>query len=233
MGFIPQFNWILYIKEMKLSIIYQHGGRPYLESITRNFLIESLGEFKDYEWIELDCHKNNLTIGAGFNRLVEQVKTEYVMNVLDDFAFFPYKHGDKSGEWVNMAITILENRDDIGIINLRKEYDHKYNWTIKSHEEVKGIPFYIYEAFANRGWSFNPLIMKTKVLKKIIPLDEEDKTGNVAEATGWENWQKLGLEVAKLDIPYKGVAFNLGWNRSCYFGYKDRQEKIIRKYYGK
>lgn len=215
----------------KLTIMFQFGGRPYIERITRDFLKESLGKFKDYKWIELDC--KNLTIGAGFNRLAEKVNTPFAMNVLDDFGFFPYKHGDETGDWVNKAITILENRDDIGIINLRKEYDHKYDWKIKSHEKVKGIPFYIYKAFANRGWSFNPSIIKTEVLKKIIPLDEKDKSGNVAEAVGWENWQKLGLKVAKLDIPYKGVAFHLGWNRSCCFGYKQKQKRIIKEYYAK
>ena len=201
----------------KLSIIYQFGGRKYLEKISREFLKESLGEFKDYEWIELDC--TNLTIGTGYNRLVEQVETEYVMNVLDDFGFFPYKHGDKTGAWVNMAMTILDKRRDIGVINLRKEHDRKELDKIIGHEEVDGVPFYLIEAFNNRGWNINPSMMRTEDLKKIIPLDENDLSGNVAEATGWDNWKKLDLKVAKLDIPYKGVCFHLGWNRSRYFGY--------------
>jgi len=203
----------------KITIIYQFGGRPFLEAISREFLRESLGEFKDYEWIELDC--TNLNIGAGYNRLAEQVKTPFVMTVLDDFGFFPATLQDQTGNWIKDAITILEDRKDIGVIPLRKENDCVDLGKYGNKEVANGVSFYNYEPFYNRGWTINPCIMRTEVLKQIIPLDENDKTGNVAEQTGWDNWKKLRLKVAKLDVPYKGVCFHLGWNRSCYFGYKD------------
>jgi len=197
---------------MKLSVIFQFGQRPYLEKIARDFLKESLGDFP-YEWIELDC--SNLTIGAGFNRLAEQVKTEYVMNTLDDFGFFP------NGNWAEKAIKILESRKDIGLVNLRKEKDNEGPWSLDSREWAGDVPFFTYYAWAGRGFSFNPSIMRTETLRKIIPLEEKDPHGNVAEAVGWERWKKLGLDTAKLDIPYYGVCFHLGWNRSRARGYRE------------
>ena len=215
----------------KLTIIYQFGGRPYIERITRDFIKESLSDFIDYEWIELDC--SNLTIGKGYNELIKQVKTEYVMTVLDDYAFFPTPLKNPNGDWVSDAITILDKRRDIGLINLRKINDNEELGKNGSIEQVENTSFMNYEPFGNRGWSFNPSIMRTEVLKQIVPLDENDISGNIAEASGWGKWYKLGLKTAKLNIPYYGVCFHLGWHRSCCFNYKDKQQEIIKKYYGK
>ncbi len=208
----------------RLSVTFQYGGRPYIEKIARDFLKESLGDI-DYEWLELDCSR--LTIGAGYNRLAEQVKTDYVITVLDDFGFFP------NGDWVEKGIIILKNRSNIGRIHLRKENDYKELGTLGGREEVKGVHFYIYNAWDNRGWSINPSLMRTETLKKIIPLDEKDLSGNIAEKTGWDRWKDMRLSAVKLDIPYKGVCFHLGWNRSCYFGYKDKQKKVSKRFYEK
>jgi len=205
---------------MKLTILFQFAGRPYLEKIARDFLEDSLGKFKDYDWIELDC--SNLTIGAGYNRLVEQVKTEFVMTVLDDFGFFPATIGDESGQWVKDAITILDERRDIGVIQLRKENDCVELGKLGEIEKVKDTSFINYKPWDNRGWVINPIITRTEVLKQIVPLDELDTGGNVTETSGWDKWKKLGLKTAKLNVPYKGVCFHLGWHRSKVFGWKDK-----------
>lgn len=198
---------------MKLTVLFQYGQRKYLERICRDFLKESLGNYP-YEFIDLDC--SNLTIGTGFNRLVEQVKTEYVLYTMDDFAFFP------NGNWVEKAIRLLELKKDIGIITLRKERDNQSPYMIDSREIVENISYYIVKNWGDRDWHFSPFIMRTKDLKKIVPLDESDKDGNIAEMSGVENFKKLNLKDARLDIPYLGVCFHLGWNRSRVLGWKDK-----------
>jgi hypothetical protein len=54
-----------------------------------------------------------------------------------------------------------------------------------------------------------------------VPLDESETRKNGAEYSGIQNFKKLNLKVMKLDIPYKGVCFHLGWNRSRVLGYKE------------
>ena len=198
---------------MKLTVIFQFGCRPYIEKIARDFLKESLGEF-DYEFIDLNC--SNLTIGAGFNKLVEQVKTPYVLYTMDDFAFFP------NGNWVEKAIGILEKKEDINIIALRKEKDNESPWMIDCREIVDDISYYRIMRWGNRCFHFSPFLMRTEDLRKIVPLDETDIHGNIAEASGIEKAQKLNFKEAKLDIPYLGVCFHLGWMRSRVLGWKDR-----------
>ena len=197
----------------KLSVIFMYGGRPYLERICRDFLKESLGDYP-YKFIDLDC--SNLTIGAGFNRLVEQVKTEYVLYTMDDFAFFP------NGNWVEKAIRLLELKKDIGIITLRKERDNQGPYMTDRRVMIENISYYIVKHWGDRDWHFSPFIMRTADLKKVVPLNEKDPHGNIAEASGVENFKKVGLLDARLDIPYLGVCFHLGWNRSKARGYKEK-----------
>jgi len=213
-GELPEFDRVLYIKKMKLTIIFQFGKRKYLERIARDFLKESLGDYP-YEWIELDC--SGLTLAQGFNRLVEQVKTEYVLYAQDDFGFFP------NGNWVEKAIKILENRKDVGIIDLRKERDNETPWAIDKHEKIGNMSFYIIRSCADRRFNLTPFMMKTKDLKKIMPLDESETRKNGAEYSGIQNYrERVNLDLARLDIPYKGVCFHLGWNRSRALGYKEK-----------
>ena len=191
----------------KLTIIFQFGGRKYLEEIARDFLKESLGEFTDYEWIELDC--TNLTIGKGFNQLVSQVKTDFVLYAQDDFGFFP------NGNWVEKAINILENRKDIGIIDLRKENDGETPWMVSKRDYIGDQSFFVCQRWADRKFNLTPFMMRTEDLRNIIPLNKDDTTGNIAEADGYNKFPNLKL--ARLDITYLGVCFHLGWMRSRYF----------------
>lgn len=213
------------MNDKKLTIMYMYGGRPYLDRISRDFLMESLGDFSDYEWVELDCL--NLTMGAGFNRLVEKVNTEFVLYALDDFAFFP------NGNWVDQAIQILDERHDVGMIDLRKERDGERPWILIEREMAGNLFFYTFLPWDNRGFCLNPSMYRTETLKQIVPIKEDDLTGNISEADGWDKWKELGLKSARLDISYLGVCFHMGWRRSCFYGYKEQQQEIIKKYYGK
>lgn len=198
---------------MKLTVTFQFGKRPYMEKIARDFLKESLGDF-EYEFIDLDC--SNKTIGQGFNELIGQVKTEYVLHTLDDFGFFP------NGNWAEKAIRLLELRKDIGFITLRKEKDNESPWMIEEKGMVEDISYYIIHNWGDRNFSFGPFIMRTEDLKKILPVDEKDKHGNVAEDSARERFKRTGLKDARLDIPYLGSCFHLGWNRSRARGYEEK-----------
>lgn len=198
---------------MKLTIVSQLGKRNKLSWIFNRFLDESLGNFKDFKKKYRDC--SNETIGYGFNRLIEDINSEYVLWTPDDFGFFP------NGNWVEQAINILENRKDIGIIDLRKENDGETPWMIDKRDFIGNQSFFIVQRWADRRFNLTPFMMRTDDLKKLIPLNEDDKTGNIAEADGYNNWDKK-LLMARLDIPYKGVCFHLGWNRSRYFGWEDK-----------
>ena len=193
----------------KLTVLFQYGGRKYLEKICRDFLKESLGDYP-YEFIDLDC--SNLTIGAGFNRLIEQVKTEYLIWTPDDFAFFP------NGRWAEKAIKILEKRKDIGIIDLRKERDNEVPWGIIE----KNQDYLIIKRIGNRVFNLTPFMARTKDIKKIIPLDTSETRKNGAEYSGIMNFRRLNLKLARLNIKYLGVCFHLGWNRSRVLGCKDK-----------
>ena len=219
MELLSQCDGILHIEEeMRLTIVFQFGGRKYLERISRDFLKESLGAFKDYEWVELDC--SGMSIGEGFNRLASQVKTEYVLYAQDDFGFFP------NGDWVEKAIKILENRKDIGIIDLRKERDNETPWAIDSREWIDDMSFFTIYSWENRRFNLTPFIMRTEDLKKIVPLDESQTRKNGAEYSGIENYRAfVNLKLARLDILYMGVCFHLGWNRSRELGYEEKCPK--------
>jgi hypothetical protein len=165
-----------------ITVAFQFGGRPHLEKISRDFLSETL-KGNDITWEELDC--TNKTIGKGFNELIEKVKTKYVLWTPDDFAFF------SNGDWIGKSIRILENRPDIGFIDLRKERDGESPWSIDSREFIGNQSFYITHSWDNRGFNLTPFIMKTEDLKKLLPLDESDTTGNVAESSGYERYKKI------------------------------------------
>jgi len=198
----------------KLTILFQFGGRRYLEQICRDFLKESLEDYL-YEWIELDC--SGLTLAQGFNRLVEMVKTDYVIWTPDDFGFFP------NGSWAEKAVKILEERKDVGIIDLRKERDNETPWAIDRREKIGNMSFYIIRSCADRRFNLTPFMMRSKDLKKIVPLDESETRKNGAEYSGIQNYrERVNLDLARLDIPYKGVCFHLGWNRSRALGYKEK-----------
>jgi len=190
-----------------LTIIYQHGGREYIDAVCREFLFDSLYPYQ-CDYIYNDC--TNTTIGKGFNELVNQVKTKYVIWTPDDFVFFP------NGDWVNKAINILKNRPDVGFIDLRKEKDSESPWSIDSREFIGNQSFFITHSWDNRGFNLTPFMMRTEDLKKILPLDENDTTGNIAEASGQQRFKTLGLKTVRLDIPFYGVCFHLGWGRSRY-----------------
>lgn len=201
----------------ELSILFQHGGRKKLADICKNFLNESLAYsayFSKCEEHKLDC--TNITIGKGFNLMVNNCKTEYLLWTPDDFAFFPNEN------WVEQAINILKNRPDIGIIDLRKEQDGETPWMIDKRDFIGNQSFFICQRWADRKFNLTPFIARTEDIKKILPLNEEDTTGNIAEADGYNRWPK-DLKMARLDIPYKGVCFHLGWNRSRYFGWGDSE----------
>ena len=190
----------------KITILFQYGGRNYIESICSRFLKESLGDYP-YNWLQWNC--TNLTIGRGFNELVNRATTEYLLWTPDDFAFFP------NGNWIEQAIDILENRPDIGIIDLRKEQDGETPWMIDKRDYIGDQSFFICRRWADRRFNLTPFIARTEDIKKILPLNEQDTTGNIAEADGYNRWDK-NLLMARLDIPFKGVCFHMGWNRSRY-----------------
>jgi hypothetical protein len=123
----------------ELTILFQYGGRPYLEKIARNFLMESLkssGDINlDIDSIELNCV--NKTIGQGFNELIDKVRTDFVIWTPDDFGFFP------NGNWIALAIKILKENPDIGIIDLRKERDNAISWKIHKKRKFNLTPFTI------------------------------------------------------------------------------------------
>jgi hypothetical protein len=189
----------------QLTIAFQYGNRDYIEQICRKFLNESLTG--SYEWIQENC--TDITIGKGFNKLVDRVKTEYVLWTPDDFAFFP------NGNWVNQSINILKDRPDIGIIDLRKEQDGETPWMVDKRDYIGDQSFLICRRWADRRFNLTPFIARTKDIKKILPLNEQDTTGNIAEADGYNKWNSK-LLMARLDIPFKGVCFHMGWNRSRY-----------------
>ena len=192
----------------RLTIVFQYGGRPYLEQIARDFLKESLT--CEYEFIDLDC--SDKTIGRGFNELIGQVKTEFVLWLPDDFGFFP------NGDWAEKGMKVLENQD-IALIDLRKEKDNERPWMMAGREDG----YFIVKNWDDRIFNLTPFMARTETIRKIIPIDEADTTGNIAEASGYEKFRRLDLKVARLDIPYLGVCFHLGWGRSCYFGYKEQK----------
>jgi hypothetical protein len=195
----------------KITILFQFGNRKYIEDICRKFLNESivsnLSEAYICEWKELDC--TNISIGKGFNQLVNSVETEYVLWTPDDFAFFP------NGTWIDKALKILYNRKDIGIIDLRKENDGETPWMVDKREFIEDQSFFLCRRWADRRFNLTPFIARTEDIKKILPLNEQDETGNIAEAEGYIRWPQ-GLKLARLDIPFKGVCFHMGWNRSRY-----------------
>lgn len=190
----------------ELTICFQYGGRKYIEDICRKFLIESLFE-NNPEWKEVEC--TDLTIGQGFNKLIESVDTEYVLWTPDDFAFFPNRN------WVTQSINILKNRPDVGIIDLRKENDGETPWMVDKREFIGSQSFFLCRRWADRRFNLTPFIMRTKDIKELCPLIDTDTTGNITEADGYNRWNK-NLSIARLDIPFKGVCFHLGWNRSRY-----------------
>jgi hypothetical protein len=188
-----------------ITILFQYGNREYIERICRKFLEESF--VGSYDWLQADC--TDLTIGEGFNLLVSQVKTEYLLWTPDDFAFFP------NGNWMEQSINILENRPDIGIIDLRKENDGETPWMVDKREFIEDQSFFLCSRWADRRFNLTPFMARTEDIKKILPLNEQDETGNIAEADGYNKWDK-NLLMARLDIPFKGVCFHMGWNRSRY-----------------
>lgn len=190
----------------ELTILFQYGGRPYIEEFARDILDESTGD--GIEAVDLNC--SDKTIGQGFNELVSSCKTKYMLWTPDDFGFFP------NGDWVNMAIKILENRPDVGLIDLRKERDGESPWAIDGREWIGDMSLFIIHCWDDRVFNLTPFIARTEDIKKILPLDEQDKTGNVAEASGIDKFRNLGLKRARLDIPHMGVCFHLGWGRSRY-----------------
>lgn len=195
---------------MKLDILFQYGGRKYIEQIARHFLAESLT--CENVWHELDCSRKS--IGEGFNELARMAKNDYVLWTPDDFGFFP------NGDWADMAMDILDKRQDIGIIDLRKERDNETPWSIDHRAFIGDQSFFIVKRWEDRGFNLTPFIMRRQDLLRIIPLDESGRRKNGAEWSGIENFKQLNLQLARLDVPYLGVCFHLGWNRSKELGYE-------------
>ena len=161
--------------------------------------------FDDYEWIEADC--SGLTIGQGFNKLAQQVKTEYVMYLQDDWGFF------KSEGWIEKCLKILGSHRDIGFIRLRRDRDGQMDEIYEKRKFVDdNTPYYVIGTWDRRGFTLNPFVMRTEDLKKLLPLDENVKHG-LAEISGWTKYRELHLGTAKLSVAWGGVCFHLGWGR--------------------
>lgn len=172
------------------------------EDNTLEIVYNTFGTYID-RVIELNCNNGCAWGYTLLNQELIEYGTDLVMHLQDDWLttepIINYLHEDKfSGYENNKGIfQLFEEREDVGYIRLRSSVWSKVSnknritgshikWSLWNTKYKK----YSRLAIGNAHYTFNPTIIRTSVLKKILPVTEE--------RVAMEEYHKLKLLTAHI-----------------------------------
>ncbi len=130
----------------------------------------------------------NLGCAGGYNLLMTEslkLKQPYIVHLQDDF----FSNEPLSG-YIPELIEIMETNHKLGYIRLRSIKDKVNDYNVISRRKIKYTSKIKNTFIGNGHYTFNPTIIRSSVIKEIIP--------TISEKDAQKKYQRLGLKTGQL-----------------------------------
>ena len=130
----------------------------------------------------------NLGCAMGYSILMKEalkLNLPYIIHLEDDFL-----SNESLSNYLHELIRLMEERNDVGCVRLRSLKDNVNDYNVISKNKIKYKEVIGNIAIGNAHFTFNPTIVKSSVIKKIIP--------TTSEKNAMQKYQKMGLKTGQL-----------------------------------